>query len=148
MELQHLWLYFGLGLLIAEIVTPGFFISIFSIGALAASLFAFFNHDLKTQFIVFLIFNILAFIYLRPLLLKLLYNKNSIKKTNIDNYIGKTAIVIESINNEKNTGRIKIVGESWRAVSTTNTKIKENQNVLIENISGNKFYVSIINEEK
>ena len=37
MENQHLWLYLGIILLIAEIVTPGFFVSIFSIGALVAS---------------------------------------------------------------------------------------------------------------
>ena len=147
MEPQHLWLYFGLALLIMEIVTPGFFISIFSIGAIIASLFAFFNHGLKSQLIVFLITNIISFVYLRPLLLKILYTKGSIKKTNIDSYIGKKGIVTENINNLKDVGRIKVLGESWPAVSNSDNEIKTGEHVIIEYREGNKFYVSTIRED-
>jgi len=147
MEPQHLWLYFGLALLIMEIVTPGFFISIFSIGAIVASLFAFFDHSLKSQLIVFLLANIISFIYLRPLLLKILYTKESIKKTNIDSYIGKKGIVTEDINNLKDVGRIKVLGESWRAISNSANEINSGKHIIIENREGNKFCVSEIKED-
>ena len=148
MEPHHLWIYFSILLLIAEIITPGFFISIFSVGALSASIFAYFGYDFKTQFMSFLFFNIIAFIYVRPLLLSLLYANHSDKKTNVDTYIGKTAVITEGIDNNKNVGRLKVTGESWVARSDKDEKISKGNNVIINHRKGTTFYVSKINQKE
>ena len=148
MENQHLWLYIGIILLIAEIVTPGFFVSILSVGALVASLAAYFDYSLKSQLIAFLLANIIAFIYVRPLLIKLLYKGQSMEKTNIDKYIGKECIVTDNINNTKNSGRVKVNGESWIARSVSDDEISVNEYVKIEHRKGTTFYVSKINKEE
>ena len=57
----------------------------------------------------------LAFIFIRPFVLKLM-NKNAGTKvkTNMDNVIGRKAVVTEKIESD-GYGRVKIDGDDWKA---------------------------------
>ncbi len=61
------------------------------------------------------------------------------RKTNIDNLIGKKAIVIKKITSDK-PGQIKVEGEIWRAESESN--IDAGKQVIIDSLSGVTFMVT------
>ncbi|MCX8057794.1 MAG: NfeD family protein [Spirochaetes bacterium] len=117
MELWIIWLIIAIALIIFEIFTPGFLISIFSIGSIASMISAFFIKNIYVQILIFAIMNLLAFIFLRPLFLKIVYKETNQNKTNTDLLIGKKGKVIEKVDNISGTGRIKIQGIDWKAIS-------------------------------
>ena len=49
--------------------------------------------------------------------MKFLLKKKDEVKTNADAIIGRKAIVTEEINMTKNTGRVKLDGDDWKAVT-------------------------------
>ena len=70
------------------------------------------------------------------------------RPTNTELDIGKTATVIEEINNVSCTGRARLNGVDWNAVSSDDTVIKAGSVVKINDIKGTKLYVSLYIEEK
>ena len=61
--------------------------------------------------------------------------------TNFEMNIGKTATVIEEINSEKNTGRVRLNGVDWIAVSADGSIIPENSAVSVSEVKGAKLIV-------
>ena len=45
--------------------------------------------------------------------------------------IGRTAIVVEIIDNKKNKGRVKIDGDIWKAISFDDSILEVNEKVVI-----------------
>lgn len=70
-----------------------------------------------------------------------------IQPTNIELDVGKTAVVIEEINNKIDTGRAKLNGVDWKAVSADDSIIPEGSIVRIDNIRGTKLYVTLYKEK-
>lgn len=62
-------------------------------------------------------------------------------KTNADSIVGKQAVVVESIGEDK-AGQIKIDGEIWRAISEK--PIEKGKKVTIKSISGVTVNVEIV----
>lgn len=116
MEIWQIWVIVALVLFIVEILTSGFAIACLSVGCLFAAILSAFELSLTWQITAFAFGSFLAFIFMRPLVIKMM-NKNTNKNnvtTNMDNLIGKQAIVTEKI--EKNGfGRVKIDGDDWKA---------------------------------
>ena len=83
--------------------------------------------------------------FTRPLLKKFAVKK--IQPTNIELDVGKTAVVIEEINNKIDTGRAKLNGVDWKAVSADDSIIPEGSIVRIDNIRGTKLYVTLYKEK-
>ncbi|MBO6026420.1 MAG: NfeD family protein [Bacteroidales bacterium] len=117
MEYYQIWLIAAFVLVIIELLTAGFGVICFAIGALFSALVAFFGVNIIWQLVVFAAASVLCFLFLRPVLLRLLERKSKDVKTNADALIGKTAIVSETIDSEKNTGRVAVDGDDWKAVS-------------------------------
>jgi membrane protein implicated in regulation of membrane protease activity len=63
--------------------------------------------------------------------------------TNSELDIGKTAVVIEDVDNLKGTGRATLNGVDWIAVSKDNEPIPKGSVVVVEDIQGSKLVVSI-----
>lgn len=93
------------------------------------------NFSITIQVITFFIVSILLLIYTRPLAKKFIEPKKDYK-SNTDKLIGKEAIVIENINNIKDTGQVKIKGEIWSASSESDEIIQKNSIVIIERVQG------------
>ena len=101
MEIWQIWVIAALVLFIIEIMTSGFAIACLSVGCLLAAIASAFELSLAWQIGFFALGSFLAFIFIRPLVLKLM-NKNTNKDnvtTNMDNLIG----------------RVKIDGDDWKA---------------------------------
>ena len=113
----HIWVIIALVLFIIEFFTSGFAVACFSIGALAAAIGSACHCSLIWQIVLFAVFSFLAFVFVRPLVLKYFFKKNGDKLTNANALVGKKGKVSSNIDPEKGYGRVAIDGDDWKAVS-------------------------------
>ncbi|MBQ3354970.1 MAG: NfeD family protein [Bacteroidales bacterium] len=132
MEYYQIWLIAAIVLVIIELLTAGFGVICFAVGALFSALAAFLGVDsLVWQLLIFAVASVLCFIFLRPVVLRLLDKKSKDVKTNADALIGKTAMVSETIDSSANQGRVAVDGDDWKAVSADGSVINKGEKVEI-----------------
>lgn len=132
MEYYQIWLIAAIVLVIIELLTAGFGVICFAVGALFSALAAFFGVDgLVWQLLIFAVASVLCFIFLRPVVLRFLDKKSKDVKTNADALIGKTAMVSETIDPSANQGRVAVDGDDWKAVSMDGSVINKGEKVEI-----------------
>lgn len=144
MPIHYYWIIAGVAFLILEIITVPIEFLFTSIGlaGIFTGILAYLGlHNVKIQVIIFIISSLAIFFTVRPIAKKFLYSKKDVK-TNINSYVGKTAKVIQPINNLHDIGRVTIFGEEWRAKSVTNEIIDEGAIVIIEEIEDLTLLVS------
>ena len=112
-----------------------------SIWLAIAALIAMFCAIAKLSFL-FVISSIILLLLTRPVVKKL---QNKTVATNYELDVGKTAIVIEPIDNSVNKGRVTLEGTDWAARTEDGSKIPEGTPVKVVRIDGAKLIVS---EEK
>ena len=115
MEIYVVWLITALVLLIVELFTVSFGVVCFSFGAAAAGLAAYCGLSTMWQLLIFSVVSFIAFVFVRPIVVKFLLKKKDEVLTNADAIVGRIAVVTEEINPDKNTGRVKIDGDDWKA---------------------------------
>ena len=104
----------------------------FSIGAIAAAIIAALGGNLTWQLVLFSVFSFLAFITVRPFVIKHFYNTDEAqRRSNADALIGREARVTEEINTAAGKGRVAVDGDDWKAVTTTNDIIPVGETVTI-----------------
>lgn len=132
MEYYQIWLIAAIVLVIIELLTAGFGVICFAVGALFSALAAFLGVDsLVWQLLIFAVASVLCFIFLRPVVLRFLDKKSKDVKTNADALIGKMAIVSETIDSSANQGRVAVDGDDWKAVSFDGSVINKGEKVEI-----------------
>ena len=132
MVAYQIWLIVAIVLVIIELLTAGFGVICFAVGALFSALAAFLGVDsLVWQLLIFAVASVLCFIFLRPVVLRLLDKKSKDVKTNADALIGKTAMVSETIDSSANQGRVAVDGDDWKAVSADGSVINKGEKVEI-----------------
>lgn len=117
----------------------------FAAGALAAFIAALCDLGMGMQMFIFVVVSVVLLTVTRPLLKKFTVGK---LPTNIDIDIGKTAVVIEDVNNSADKGRARLNGVDWKAVSTDGSLIREGSIVKIDEIKGTKLFVSLVEEKE
>lgn len=141
-----IWLGLILILLVIEIITLGLTTIWFAGGALVAFIAALIGADVFVQIILFLIVSLLLLFITRPYAVKF-FNKDRVR-TNADSLIGKTAIVLEEIDNLKGQGKVIINGQEWTARALQDGQvISADSKVVIQRISGVKLLVEKESEE-
>ena len=128
-------------MVIAELCTLQLVSIWFAAGAAAAFAFAYFGAELWVQFIAFVGVSLILLLATRPLLKKI--KVRDAQPTNMDIDIGKTAVVIEEIDNALGKGRARINGVDWKAVSSDGLKIPKDTIVVVDEIKGSKLLVSV-----
>lgn len=129
------WIVFGVILMIIEIFTPTFFIFWFGLGSLAAAVVAYFHENTLLELVTFIVVSAVFVLSTRKLAKKI--SGEQVRSINIDEIIGKEAIVIEKVDNKAATGVIKVSGDMWRAVSLDDDMVFEKgDRVTIEKIEG------------
>ncbi len=139
----QIWLIIAGVCLIAEIFTVGFLIFWFAIGALIAMIASFFISNIIIQTAIFIIASTILIFTTKPFVNKITKKEDNVK-TNVYSIIGKTGIVIEDIDSVHSKGQIKVAGETWSAISNSNTIIPKDSEVEILEIKGVKVLVSPI----
>ena len=114
LQIWHIWAIVALLCVILEIFTAGFAVICFSFGAAGAAVCAACGLSLAWQIAAFSLFTALAFVLVRPFVIKHFYSKEEVK-TNADAIIGRVGRVSEKIDNHKNTGRVALDGDDWKA---------------------------------
>lgn len=122
--------------LIIEAMTLNLVTIWFAFGSLCAFITTYFTDNIVIILLVFVISTALSLLLTKPLLEKFLKSKN--EKTNYDKIIGQIGVVTRDIKKHE-TGRVKIDGKDWMAISKD--EIKRNSEVEILQIEGAKLIV-------
>lgn len=139
----QIWLIIAGVCLVAEIMTVGFLIFWFAIGAFFAMIVSLFTNNLIIQTSVFVISSAIMIFATKPFVKKFVNNNNSIK-TNVNSIIGKIGIVTQDINSINSTGQIKVGGEIWSALGENDINIEKGTEVEILEVKGVKVIVTPI----
>ena len=111
----------------------------FAAGAVGALIAATAGVPVIWQFVIFAFLAGLLLIFTRPLLKKLFPSK--FIPTNSELEVGKTAVVIETIDNASGKGRVRLGGVNWAAVSSSGDSIGEGEVVRVKEVRSAKLIV-------
>lgn len=136
-----IWLIISGICLIVESFTLGFFVFWFSIGAIFALITSLFTTNIIIQSTVFVITSTLLLLLTKPLIKKFVKTPKT-KPTNVYSIIGKEGIVLETIDSINGTGKVKVNGELWSAISDSN--IKKDEKIKVISVNGVKLKVEKI----
>ena len=131
MAVYQIWLVVAIVLVILEIMTAGFGVICFAIGAVFSALVAGLGGSITWQIVVFAVVSLLTFVFLRPVVIRFLDKKSKDVKTNADAVIGRKGIVSERIDSAQHTGRVAIDGDDWKAISEDGSVIEKGAEVKI-----------------
>lgn len=135
------WIFVGstFTLLIGEMLTGGFFVLPFGIGAASTSFLSFAEVEPPFLILTFIIVSILALWGLREFAAK---DDDIIVPVGANRYLDQTAVVIEPIQGVGTVGRVRFETESWMAVTDTNQFIPAGSVVRINEVRGARFVVT------
>ena len=108
-----LWGAIAVAFVIIEVVTISFVAIYFAIGAASASLVAGLGAGVPWQLLAFAATGIVLMVLTRPVLKRRLESPDV--PTNVDRMTGKGGIVTIAIDNDANTGQIRVGTEYWTA---------------------------------
>jgi membrane protein implicated in regulation of membrane protease activity len=107
-----LWLIAAVVFAVGEVLTMGFFLAPFAVGALVAAVVAAAGAGLVASGLVFLVVSTLAFMGVRPIAKRHMRLPAELR-TGTAALVGKTALVVEAV--DRDTGCVRIDGEIWTA---------------------------------
>lgn len=133
-----------LGILAVFLVIEGLTTALTTIwfagGALAAAVAAGFGAGIVPQLLLFFTVSLVLLFFTRPVALKLM-NKDT-EKTNVNSLPGKTAVVIQKIDNLAQIGQVRINDIEWLArTPDDNVTIPEGTVVVIKEVHGVRLIV-------
>ena len=133
------WLAVFVLLIVIELATMGLTTIWFAGGAVAGFIASMLGANVVIQAVVFFVVSIVLLIFTRPFAVR--YINSNKTKTNIDGLIGQEALVLEEINNIRETGCARLEGKEWSARSVDDTVIPADTVVIVERIEGVKLIV-------
>ncbi len=139
-----IWFVFAAIFIVGEILTAGFFLLWFGIGAAIAGVLAILGFNAGWQWGAFIVVSGILFAISRRFAER--FTKKQPPGIGADRFIGEVGVVLEEIDNIKNTGRVRIEKEEWRADSATGEIIKEGEKVKVVRMDGTHVVVKIIEE--
>ena len=128
-KIWYIWMIIAALFVVGEIFTAGFFLLWFGIGAAGWQLGA------------FVLISGVLFVVSRKFAEK--FTKTQPPGIGADRVIGKEGMVLEEIDNAKNTGRVRLKKEEWRADSDTGEVIPVGNQVEVIRMDGTRLVVKI-----
>ncbi|MBI4419960.1 MAG: NfeD family protein, partial [Gemmatimonadetes bacterium] len=136
----QLWIIAGVGLLIAEMIAPGFWLINVAVGCFASALAALIpGVGLAFQTAVFAAGTLVSAVLFRPILLR--HFHRTTVRTNVDALIGKTAVVTQRIEGATLAGRVLVDGEDWRGAAIDDTTLEPGTRVTVIEVDGSTLKV-------
>lgn len=139
-----LWLGLAAACAILEILTEGFFVAWFAVGAAAAAVVALLGGNVAVQWAVFLVVSFVLVLYSRRFAER--FTKAQPPGVGADRYIGQTGVVLEDVDNLANTGQVRIGKEEWRADSGTGEVIPTGIRVKVTGLDGTHLVIEPLEE--
>ena len=137
------WLIVAGVFFVIELLTTGFLVFWIGLSALVAMVLSFFTTNLVIQTAIFVILSSILMIFTRPIVNKFVKSKDVVP-TNVYSIIGKKGIVVTDINNLDYTGKVKVSGELWSAISDSN--LTKGTHIIVSEIDGVKLKVDKIED--
>ena len=136
------WAILVVAFVIIEIATVQLVSIWLAAGALVTMICCYFFHPtVLGQLVIFLIISALFLAFTFPMLKKM-RGKGHIS-TNAELDVGKSATVIEDIDQDAGTGRVTINGVDWSAVSASGEAIRKGSVVTVTRVQGAKLFVEL-----
>lgn len=144
---QGLWvgIWFGSAALLAvgEMLTAGFFLLPFSVGAAGAGVLALAGVAIAAQIITFVVISVGSLWLLQQ------YARKDVRGELIPvgaaRYIGSSALVTEPVSRLRGTGRVRMGTEDWRATTDGNEEIAVDTEVRVIEVRGARLVVEPTN---
>ena len=133
------WLVVFILLILIELATMGLTTIWFAGGAVAGFVASMLGANVVIQAAAFFAESNLLLFFTRPIAVR--YINSNKTKTNVDGLIGQEALVLEEINNIRETGCARLEGKEWTARSMNDTVIPKDTVVTVERIEGVKLIV-------
>ncbi len=115
MSAALIWIVVGLGLLIVELFTMTFFLMWVAIAAFLAAAAVFIYPAAWVPWVVFCTSAVVLLLATRPLA-RSIHGRATVA-SNVDALIGASGVVLQPVDNEQNTGRVRVGSDEWRARS-------------------------------
>ena len=132
MSVTYIWIIIACTLFVFEMMTGGFALMAFGLGAFVAAAGAAIGMSLEWQIVLFIAISLLFFFFIRPLLVRWWEKRDkNIPQTNAYGLIGRTGKVVEKIDHEARTGRVLVDGDNFMAVSEDGSVIDADSKVEI-----------------
>ena len=137
----HIWLIIAGVCFVIEMMTVGFLVFWFGIGALLTMIVSLiFPDNIVLQTTVFVVSSTSLIFLTKPLAKKLAKSGKKVA-TNAYSVIGKKGIVIQDINETHGVGQIKVAGEVWSAKTSDGSTIEKGTQIEVIKIDGVKAVV-------
>ncbi len=137
------WAGLAILLFIAEIFVPGFFLFCLGVGCIGASITAALEMGPAVQLAAFSVFSLLAFVLLRPVMKKRMYQGPELR-TNKDALVGQRGRVTQDFEPGLRLGRVAAAGDDWRAETLTDHSLRVGDPVEIIRVDSNTLIVKPI----
>lgn len=112
----------------------------FAVGSIAALILAKLGVPLGMQALVCLLVSGILMAFTRPLLKKIMPKR--VARTNADGNVGRTALIIEKVDPTAATGRARLDGVDWQAVSEDGSVIEKGTSVTVTAVNSTKLTVA------
>jgi len=139
-----IWMVIAALFVIGEIFTAGFFLLWFGIGAAVAGILALLGLGAGWQWGTFIVVSGVLFGVSRRFAER--FTKKQPPGIGADRFVGKKGVVLEEVDNVKNTGRVRIDKEEWRADSDTGEVIPVGKMVRVARLDGTHLVVETLKE--
>lgn len=136
------WLWLGLGVLmgIGEVLTAGFFLLPFVIGAGAAAIMSWIGLSVLAQWLVFFGVSLLSWAILHRYIRK--QDSGGQPQVGANRWQGATGLVLEEIDQIQGEGLVRILGEQWRAtVEPGQENIPSGDTIEVIRVEGTRLIV-------
>lgn len=132
------WIWVGLAGVMgfAEILTAGFFLLPFAVGAAAAAILAWIGVSVAVQWAVFLVVSVASLFYLR----RFVPTAEDTQPIGANRMLHQRGLVVEPIDRLEATGKVRVEREEWRA-TTDGDPIAEGTEVVVRGITGTRLIV-------
>ena len=139
-----IWIIVAAVFVVAEILTAGFFLLWFGVGAAVAGVLTLMGLGATWQLAAFVVVSFVLFLFSRRFADR--FTKEQPPGIGADRFIGKQGVVIEGIKNSENKGRVRIDHEEWRAESASRNPTDVDAAISVTGISGT--YVTVVPVEQ
>lgn len=134
------WIVAGLVVIMGEFFTPDFYLSCLGVGAVIAGLCGLGGLNIFWQIGAFIVISVGLLPFARKLAKWI--KQRTPEGVGSERYMGRTAVVTQDINNLKNTGKVRIEGDEWRAEADDEDEvIPPNEKVVVVSVRGTKLVV-------
>ncbi len=139
-----LWLVAAAVLAVGEMLTAGFFLLPFSVGAATAGVLALASVSVPIQIITFVVVSVASLWLLQQFARKDVHGE--LLPVGASRYIGSSAMVTHPVSRVHGTGRVRMGTEDWRATTDLDEEIAPGSEVRVIEVRGTQLVVELINK--